>query len=305
MKRRTIVQTSLAAGLMAGMVALGLSEDDPPSLGKDMPWRPIAWPFPRDAWPAGQAWRRGALQVYVRPKIGFCGNCETGVVTDEEVDRVTDVDLLDERFVPAKEGLAVRIGALSGRARLYRYKLIGGGTRHAEGIAVSKKCDLVIAVIVGNLLDERERTAAYRLLESSMVQEWISQELGVDVMSCDASGPAATCCGDRRIDRAADYLARAVSRRQRRARRRHRARLRQHLERRRHRLRRHQRPERRRHRVHQRQRPERRRHRARPSPESAPKHSPAACRLRYSKLWLQPKTQPALVQATHLQSIES
>jgi hypothetical protein len=31
--------------------------------------------------------------------------------------------------------------------------------------------------MVGNLLDERERTAAYRLLESSMVQEWISQEL--------------------------------------------------------------------------------------------------------------------------------
>jgi hypothetical protein len=179
MKRRTIVQTSLAAGLVAGKVALGLSEDEPAaSLSKEMPWRPIAWSFPRDAWPAGRAWRRGTLEVYVRPKLGFCGNCDTGVVTDEEVDRVTDVDLLDERFEPAKEGLAVRIGDLSGRARLYRYKLIGGGTRHAEGVAVSKKCDLVIAVIVGNLLDERERTAAYRLLKSSVVQDWISQELG-------------------------------------------------------------------------------------------------------------------------------
>ena len=54
---------------------------------------------------------------------------------------------------------------------------MGGGTRHAEGIAVSQKCDLVIAVIVGNLFDERERTAAYRLLELSMVQDWISQQL--------------------------------------------------------------------------------------------------------------------------------
>ena len=44
-------------------------------------------------------------------------------------------------------------------------QLIGGGTRHAEGIAVSQKCDLVIAVIAGNLVDERERTAAYRHLE--------------------------------------------------------------------------------------------------------------------------------------------
>src|SRR5215212_10416385 len=143
MKRRTIVQTSLAAGLMAGMVALGVGEDGPPSFSKDVPWRLIAWPFPRDAWLPGQAWRRGALEVYVRPKIGFCGNCDTGVVTDEEVDRVTDIDLLDERFVPAKEGLAVRIGNLSGRARLYRYTLIGGGTRHAEGVAVSQKCDLI------------------------------------------------------------------------------------------------------------------------------------------------------------------
>ena len=66
---------------------------------------------------------------------------------------------------------------MSGRARLYRYKLVGGGTRHAEGIAVSQKCDLVIAVIAGNLVDERERTAAYRFLETSMVQDWISQQL--------------------------------------------------------------------------------------------------------------------------------
>jgi len=178
MKRRTILQTSLAAGLTAGMVALGLSEDEPPSLNKDMPpWRPIAWPFARDAWLPGRAWRRGTLEVYVRPKLGFCGNCETGVTTDDEVDRVTDVDLLDERFVPAREGLAVRIGPLSGRARLYRFQVSGGGTRHAEGIAVSNKCDLVIAVIAGNLADERERTAAYRFLETSVVLDWIGQQL--------------------------------------------------------------------------------------------------------------------------------
>jgi hypothetical protein len=63
-----------------------------------------------------RAWRRSALEVYVGPELGFCGNCETGEM------------------------------------------------RHVEGIAVSQKCDLVIAVIADNLLDERERTAAYRLL---------------------------------------------------------------------------------------------------------------------------------------------
>lgn len=177
MKRRTILQTSLAASLAAGMVALALVEDDAPSLSRDTPWRPTAWPFPRDAWPPGRAWRRGTLEVYVRPKLGFCDNCETGVATDDEVDRVTDVDLLDERLAPAREGVAVRIGPLPGRARLYRYELATGGTRHVEGIAVAQKCDLVIAVIAGNLLDQRERTAAHRFLQSETVLAWLNQQL--------------------------------------------------------------------------------------------------------------------------------
>ena len=170
MKRRTIVQTSLAAGLMAGMVALGLSEDEPAaSLGKDDAMAADRLVVPARRVAGRRAWRRGTLEVYVRPKLGFCGNCDTGVVTDEEVDRVTDVDLLDERFEPAKEGLAVRIGALSGRARLYRYKLIGGGTRHAEGIAVSQK------VRPRHCRDRRQpfrRARTHRGLSASRVRAW-------------------------------------------------------------------------------------------------------------------------------------
>ena len=79
--------------------------------------------------------------------------------------------------MPAREGLVVRIDPLSGRARLYRYELAGGGLRHAEGIAVAQKCDLVIAVIVGNLTDERERAAAYGFLESKTVLSWLSHQL--------------------------------------------------------------------------------------------------------------------------------
>ena len=32
------------------------------------------------------------VELYVRPKIGFC-NCDTGVADDDEVDRVADLDL--------------------------------------------------------------------------------------------------------------------------------------------------------------------------------------------------------------------
>jgi len=52
-------------------------------------WREIAWPLPRDGWPAGRAFRCGGscdgdIELYVRPKIGFC-NCDSGVADDDEV----------------------------------------------------------------------------------------------------------------------------------------------------------------------------------------------------------------------------
>ena len=87
-------------------------------------WREIAWPFPRDGWPAGRAFRcateacGGEVEVYVRPKIGFC-NCDTGVADDDEVDRVADLDLMSERFVPLASGQGDPVADMPGRiARL-------------------------------------------------------------------------------------------------------------------------------------------------------------------------------------------
>ena len=177
--RRTVVRTSLIGGLAAGTAGLGLmaAYRHAPGPPDNAGWRPIDWPFPRDGWPPGRAWRRDEIAVYVRPKLGFCGNCDTGVVTDEEVDRVTDIDLLDERFAPTQAGAPVRIADLPGRARLYRYALKNGALRHAEGIAVSQKCDLVVAVVAGNLVDERARSTARQFLETSTVQDWLKQQL--------------------------------------------------------------------------------------------------------------------------------
>lgn len=183
LKRRAVVRASIAGSLVAGLAGIAMiahelvHERGAPEPTDGAGWRPITWPFPRDAWPTGRAWRRDTTEVYVRPKLGFCGNCDTGVVTDEEVDRVTDIDLLDERFAPVQEGSPIRIAHLSGRARHYRYKLKNGALHHAEGIAVSSKCDLIVAVVVGNVVDERERTSAHRFLASNTVQAWLNQQL--------------------------------------------------------------------------------------------------------------------------------
>src|SRR5690349_8215404 len=66
-------------------------------------WSEIRWPFLIDQWGTGKAFRCKAadcgvdVELYVRAKIGFC-NCTTGVADDEELERVADVSLLDDRY---------------------------------------------------------------------------------------------------------------------------------------------------------------------------------------------------------------
>ncbi len=141
-------------------------------------WHEIAWPFPRDAFPAGKAWRNDDLRVYVRPKLGFCGNCDTGVVDDYEVDRVTDIDLLDANFTPVQDGSRIRITDLKGRARLYRLKGADGQPVLAEGIAVSLNCDLVVAIATGRKIDDPAvRKEVHEFIESNNVQVWVNKIL--------------------------------------------------------------------------------------------------------------------------------
>src|SRR6202163_350104 len=117
-------------------------------------WREIAWPFPRDGWPAGRAFRcdaalcGGEVELYVRPKIGFC-NCDSGVADDDEIDRVADLDLISERFVALEPGRVVRLAEMSGRLRAYDLRMSDGSQHLAIGIAVSRRCDLLVAVAQG------------------------------------------------------------------------------------------------------------------------------------------------------------
>ena len=67
----------------------------------------VRWPFPTDEWGEGKAFRCAAadcgaeVDVYIRAKIGFC-NCLTGVSDDNELDRLSDFNLM--RGKPAVQG---------------------------------------------------------------------------------------------------------------------------------------------------------------------------------------------------------
>jgi hypothetical protein len=140
-------------------------------------WHEIAWPFPRDGWPAGRAFRCEAAlcgeptELYVRPKIGFC-NCDTGVADDDEVDRVADLDLISPLFSADQPGRAVQLAEMSGRVRSYRLQLPDGSRHAALGIAVSRRCDLVV-VAARAASGARLQDAAIEFLGRDDVRRWM------------------------------------------------------------------------------------------------------------------------------------
>src|SRR3982751_756741 len=116
MRKLLLIPLALAIGTRSGVAAYVGAR--PAVAG----WQEIAWPFPRDGWPAGRAFRCNAglcgdeIALYVRPKSGFC-NCDSGVADDDEVDRVADLDLISERFVAPEPGNVVQVAGMSGRIR--------------------------------------------------------------------------------------------------------------------------------------------------------------------------------------------
>jgi hypothetical protein len=145
-------------------------------------WREIAWSYPRDGWPAGRAFRcvEGACgddtELYVRPKLGFC-NCDTGVADDDEVDRVADLDLISARFAPREQGRVITVAAMPGRLRSYDLAMPDGGRHIAIGIAVSHRCDLLVAVAQGTGDAPKMERAAVEFLETNEMTRWMTSAM--------------------------------------------------------------------------------------------------------------------------------
>jgi len=146
-------------------------------------WNEISWPFPHDAWETGRAFMckseacGGEVTLYVRPKIGFC-NCATGISDDDEVDRVTDLDLIDPDFKPLGDGKPIEAAGMPGRARHYTGHLRDGSGRKLMGIALSRKCDVVVAIAQSISFDRIDEQIAFDFLSSPPIRSWI--EAGLD-----------------------------------------------------------------------------------------------------------------------------
>ena len=178
--RWLLIACAVVACTLSGVAAVQYVRSGPAVAGPN--WHEIAWPFPRDGWPAGRAFRcdaescGSAVELYVRPKIGFC-NCDTGVADDYEVDRVSDLDLMSQRFAPQQAGKVIRISDMTGRVRSYHLWMVDGSKHSAVGFALSHRCDLMVAVAQGEGNAEGVQRAAVAFLQTDDMTHWMSAAL--------------------------------------------------------------------------------------------------------------------------------
>jgi hypothetical protein len=175
--RKFLTALALAICMLAGFAGREPARSDVEG------WREIAWPFPRDGWPAGRAFRCAMevcgdeVEIYLRPKIGFC-NCDSGVADDDEVDRVADLDLMSERFVPLEPGQVIKIAGMKGRIRPYDLSMADRSRHTAVGIAVSHRCDLLVAVAQGKGSATGVERVALEFLASGEMTRWMTAAMG-------------------------------------------------------------------------------------------------------------------------------
>jgi hypothetical protein len=116
-------------------------------------WTETQWPFPMDQWGKGKAFRCGPancgaeVALYLRAKIGFC-NCTTGVANDDDLDRMSDFDLVGGEVVPLQPGRPIAIARMKGRTRAYGLRGRSPSGQATISIVFNDRCDMIVATIV-------------------------------------------------------------------------------------------------------------------------------------------------------------
>ena len=188
--RTAILVVALGAGL------LGLLASDAVTVGIGLrgperaetpatTFAEIKWPFPRDQWGDGRAFRCSAadcgveISLYLRPKIGFC-NCDTGVADEAELDRVGDLELFSPKFVGLAQGHDIKVGWMRGLSRIYRVDIPYDKPRPMLAMAFNQNCDVMVATVVAPLhhLPGAERHAL-AFLNGEPILKWARAQFGI------------------------------------------------------------------------------------------------------------------------------
>ena len=181
MTRRLAIAAVLCGLALAAGVAVVASQSGPRTMTPR--FTEVAWPFPMDQWGLGHAYRCEArdcgtrVEVYVRAKIGFC-NCATGVSDDAELERVADVELLNEKYAAPAEGHEIKVAWMKGRSR--PYDVPGRAAASTLALAFNDRCDVIVATaVVPDGPAARVEPAVLGFLDSDTVIHWAEKVLGL------------------------------------------------------------------------------------------------------------------------------
>jgi hypothetical protein len=119
------------------------------------------------------------IDVFIRPKIGFC-NCSTGVSDDNELERVADNELISPQARPVGPGRPVKIGWMRGLSRVYAMSDEKPNER-LMSVAFNDECDVVVALAsLGNADPAAVAPAVMAFLKSTPMVLWAKKELGLE-----------------------------------------------------------------------------------------------------------------------------
>lgn len=190
MTRSTIIASVVAFALGGAIGALALFA--PPFTGHETAatpshpvWNEVQWPFPVDQWGKGKAFRCKAtdcgaeVNLYIRAKIGFC-NCKTGVADDEELTRISDLNLMGEKPEVLAPGHPIAVAWMKGRSRPYSVAHPFQGERSALSVAFNDHCDAIVATVtVANGQPAAMEPSVIAFLNSKTVIHWAEVTLGL------------------------------------------------------------------------------------------------------------------------------
>jgi hypothetical protein len=187
MSKRVVIVAAVVLAAGIGGYTIFLSAKPPADTrgisSHDRPvWTEAAWPFPIDQWGQGWAYQCKAadcgvdINLYLRPKIGFC-NCQTGVADDEELDRVSDIDLVGSESSALGPGRPITVHAMNGRSRGYR---VGApSAKSVLSLAFNNRCDVIVATVVAGDDPAAREQAVLEFLNGELVLHWAETVLGL------------------------------------------------------------------------------------------------------------------------------
>ena len=119
------------------------------------------------------------INLYIRAKIGFC-NCTTGVSDDDELDRLSDFNLMGDKPSVLGPGHPIGVAWMKGRSRAYTAAGPFRTEQSALAIAFNDHCDAIVAtVVVAHDRPAVIEPSVLAFLNSKTILGWAEVTLGL------------------------------------------------------------------------------------------------------------------------------